>query len=82
MMQTLIVVSTLVVANAFVSTRAPMRSSRVTVNMADIVDTAVSAGSFKTLAAALTAAGLVPALKGAGPFTVFAPTDEAFAKLP
>jgi uncharacterized surface protein with fasciclin (FAS1) repeats len=48
----------------------------------DIVDTAVSAGSFKTLAAALQAAGLVDALKGDGPFTVFAPTDEAFAKLP
>lgn len=48
----------------------------------DIVDTAVAAGQFKTLAAALTAAGLVPTLKGAGPFTVFAPTDEAFAKLP
>ncbi|HMP80438.1 MAG TPA: fasciclin domain-containing protein [Pirellulaceae bacterium] len=49
---------------------------------ADIVDTAVAAGSFKTLAAALQAAGLVDALKGEGPFTVFAPTDEAFAKLP
>jgi uncharacterized surface protein with fasciclin (FAS1) repeats len=48
----------------------------------DIVDTAVAAGSFKTLAAALEAAGLVEALKGEGPFTVFAPTDEAFAKLP
>jgi uncharacterized surface protein with fasciclin (FAS1) repeats len=48
----------------------------------DIVDTAVSAGSFKTLAAALEAAGLIDTLKGAGPFTVFAPTDEAFAKLP
>jgi uncharacterized surface protein with fasciclin (FAS1) repeats len=48
----------------------------------DIVDTAVSAGSFKTLAAALTAAGLVETLKGDGPFTVFAPTDDAFAKLP
>ena len=48
----------------------------------DIVDTAVSAGSFKTLAAALQAAGLVDTLKGEGPFTVFAPTDEAFAKLP
>jgi transforming growth factor-beta-induced protein len=48
----------------------------------DIVDTAVAAGSFKTLAAALEAAGLVETLKGAGPFTVFAPTDEAFAKLP
>jgi len=49
---------------------------------ADIVDTAVSAGAFTTLAAALGAAGLVDTLKGAGPFTVFAPTDEAFAKLP
>ena len=48
----------------------------------DIVDTAVAAGSFKTLAAALGAAGLVDTLKGAGPFTVFAPTDEAFAKIP
>ena len=48
----------------------------------DIVDTAVSAGSFKTLATALTAAGLVDTLKGKGPFTVFAPTDEAFAKIP
>ena len=50
--------------------------------MHDIVDTAIAAGSFKTLAAALGAAGLVETLKGAGPFTVFAPTDEAFAKLP
>jgi len=48
----------------------------------DIVETAVAAGSFKTLAAALTAAGLVETLKGTGPFTVFAPTDEAFAKIP
>ncbi len=50
--------------------------------MADIVDTAVAAGSFKTLVAAVQAAGLVDTLKSAGPFTVFAPTDEAFAKLP
>lgn len=48
----------------------------------NIVDTAVAAGSFKTLAAALGATGLVDTLKGDGPFTVFAPTDEAFAKLP
>jgi len=48
----------------------------------DIVDTAVAAGQFKTLATALQAAGLVDTLKGKGPFTVFAPTDEAFAKLP
>jgi uncharacterized surface protein with fasciclin (FAS1) repeats len=50
--------------------------------MKDIVDTAVEAGAFKTLAAAVTAAGLVDTLKGPGPFTVFAPTDDAFAKLP
>ena len=48
----------------------------------DIIDTAVAAGQFKTLAAALTAAGLVDTLKGPGPFTVFAPTDAAFAMLP
>ncbi len=50
--------------------------------MYDIIDTAVAAGTFKTLVAAVTAAGLVDTLKGAGPFTVFAPSDEAFAKLP
>ena len=50
--------------------------------MSDIIDTAVAAGSFKTLAAAIGAAGLVETLKGKGPFTVFAPTDAAFAKLP
>ncbi len=50
--------------------------------MHDIVDTAVAAGSFKTLVAAVTAAGLVDTLKGDGPFTVFAPSDDAFAKLP
>ena len=49
---------------------------------ADIVDTAVSAGQFNTLASALKAAGLVDTLKGPGPFTVFAPTDAAFAKIP
>lgn len=48
----------------------------------DIVDTAVAAGNFKTLATALQAAGLVDTLKGPGPFTVFAPTDAAFAKIP
>ena len=48
----------------------------------DIIDTAVSAGQFNTLAAALKAAGLVDTLKGPGPYTVFAPTDDAFAKLP
>src|SRR3974390_3211364 len=49
---------------------------------ADIVQTAINNGSFKTLVAAVKAAGLVETLKGSGPFTVFAPTDEAFAKLP
>lgn len=63
------------------------RTSRVaaSVQMAatkDIVDTAVDAGAFKTLVAAVGAAGLVDTLKSAGPFTVFAPTDDAFAKLP
>jgi uncharacterized surface protein with fasciclin (FAS1) repeats len=50
--------------------------------MADIVDTAVSAGNFKTLVTAIEAAGLVETLKSPGPFTVFAPTDDAFTKLP
>lgn len=50
--------------------------------MTDIVDTAVAAGGFETLVAAVAAAGLVDTLKGPGPFTVFAPTNEAFAKLP
>ena len=50
--------------------------------MHDIIDTAVAAGNFKTLASAVTAAGLIDTLKGTGPFTVFAPTDDAFAKLP
>ena len=60
-----------------ISTSAPAVHAEM-----DIVDTAVNAGSFKTLVAAVKAAGLVDALKGDGPFTVFAPTDEAFAKLP
>ena len=67
-------VSTMVVAStAWSQTPAPSR---------DIVDTAVNAGQFTTLAAALNAAGLVQTLKGPGPFTVFAPTDAAFNKLP
>ena len=61
---------------------AALAASALTAQAADIVDTAVAAGSFKTLATALTAAGLVDTLKGKGPFTVFAPTDEAFAKIP
>lgn len=59
-----------------------MFSSTAVLKAADIVETAVGAGTFKTLAAALGAAELVDTLKGAGPFTVFAPTDDAFAKLP
>lgn len=50
--------------------------------MPDIIDTAINAGSFNTLVTAITTAGLDTALKGDGPFTVFAPTDEAFSKLP
>ncbi len=53
-----------------------------TANAKDIVDTAIAAGNFNTLATALKAAGLVETLKGTGPFTVFAPTDAAFAKIP
>ena len=60
----------------------PMALGAVTAKAADIVDTAVSAGSFKTLVAAVKAGGLVDTLKSDGPFTVFAPTDEAFARLP
>lgn len=60
----------------------PLALSATAARAADIVDTAVAAGSFKTLVAAVQAAGLVETLKGKGPFTVFAPTDEAFAKLP
>ena len=61
---------------------ATLAGSALAVHAADIVDTAVAAGSFKTLVAAVQAAGLVDTLKGKGPFTVFAPTDEAFAKIP
>lgn len=60
----------------------PMAVTSFTAQAADIVDTAVGAGQFNTLVAAVKAAGLVDTLKGKGPFTVFAPTDEAFAKLP
>ena len=63
----------------FLSTAALMAGSH---SKKDIVDTAVSAGSFNTLVAAVKAADLVDTLKGEGPFTVFAPTDDAFAKLP
>ncbi len=61
---------------------APLALASVSARAADIVDTAVAAGSFKTLVAAIKAAGLVSTLKSPGPFTVFAPTDAAFAALP
>jgi uncharacterized surface protein with fasciclin (FAS1) repeats len=61
---------------------AKVKGPGETAKPANIVETAVAAGQFKTLAAALQAAGLIDALMGEGPFTVFAPTDQAFAKLP
>jgi uncharacterized surface protein with fasciclin (FAS1) repeats len=66
----------------FLPVLALLAGAGVQASAADIVDTAVAAGNFTTLVAAVKAAGLVDTLKGAGPFTVFAPTDEAFAKLP
>jgi transforming growth factor-beta-induced protein len=71
------VVGLVAIATGFAAERKSKRKATK-----DIVDTAVAAGDFKTLAAALKAADLVETLKGKGPFTVFAPTDEAFAKLP
>lgn len=78
-----------IVAMSFVGTAASTSAGekkdagkKVAAKQMDIVETAVAAGSFKTLVAAVQAAGLVETLKGKGPFTVFAPTDEAFAKLP
>jgi uncharacterized surface protein with fasciclin (FAS1) repeats len=59
-----------------------LAASAIAAQAKDIVDTAVAAGSFKTLVTALQAAGLVDTLKGKGPFTVFAPSDDAFAKIP
>ena len=76
--------TTLIFAAALIATplTALAGGSGKTEASKDIVDTAVAAGSFTTLAAALDAAGLIETLKGSGPFTVFAPTDAAFAKLP
>ncbi len=64
------------------ATKTAMPASGMAMTKSDIVDTAVGAGQFGTLAKALTVAGLVDTLKGTGPFTVFAPTDAAFAKIP
>jgi len=77
----LIVVSVAMGANPGASAHGPVEKCDAA-SAVDIVDTAVAAGSFTTLAKALEAAGLINALKGDGPFTVFAPTDAAFAKLP
>jgi uncharacterized surface protein with fasciclin (FAS1) repeats len=73
---------TLAIGSLVLGLAAGATTLRATAEPKDIVDTAVAAGSFNTLAKALQAAGLVETLKGKGPFTVFAPTDEAFAKLP
>ena len=77
-MKTILTFTSLAVVVGIMAAAAPVRAQQTK----DIVDTAVAAGSFTTLAKALTAADLVATLKGPGPFTVFAPTDEAFAKLP
>ncbi len=71
-----------IMAFAVAACAAPLSAQDMKAPAKDIVETAVAAGSFNTLAAALKAAGLVETLKGKGPFTVFAPTDEAFKKLP
>ncbi len=71
-----------VAPNVTASANGPAVKNSDQAHSADIVDTAVAAGSFTVLAKALEAAGLIEALKGEGPFTVFAPTDAAFAKLP
>ncbi len=71
--------SMLVAGAALIALSAPRSAQAQT---SDIVETAVAAGSFKTLAKLLTDAGLIETLKGPGPFTVFAPTDEAFSKVP
>ena len=74
--------SVLVAALVFGLSLQAQAANTATAKTADIVDTAIAAGSFNTLVTAVKAAGLVDTLKGPGPFTVFAPTDEAFAKLP
>ncbi|MHC4178740.1 MAG: fasciclin domain-containing protein, partial [Planctomycetota bacterium] len=80
--RSLILLLFLAFAFTWIQTCEAQSSTRAAEKAKDIVDTAVSAGQFKTLAAALKAAGLVETLKGKGPFTLFAPTDKAFVKLP
>jgi uncharacterized surface protein with fasciclin (FAS1) repeats len=70
------------IAAGAVAMALAMSAAKAADKPADIVQTAIGNGSFKTLVAAVKAAGLVDTLKGSGPFTVFAPTDDAFAKLP
>jgi uncharacterized surface protein with fasciclin (FAS1) repeats len=79
MKKVMLAVAAVAIISLAVTSTAPVRGDQ---HLKDIVDTAVAAGSFETLVAAVKAAGLVDTLKGEGPFTVFAPTDEAFAKLP
>jgi len=81
-MKPITILGSLAVAGTILSTSVEAQMAKPAMPKADIVDVAVSAGSFNTLVAALKAAGLVETLKGDGPFTVFAPTDAAFAKLP
>lgn len=75
-------ISTMLLVGIVLAGSGTMDASETDASQKDIVDTAVAAGGFETLVSAVQAAGLVDTLKGEGPFTVFAPTDEAFAKIP
>ena len=77
-----LLISTILMVGVCLAGSNSMDASKDASSAADIVDTAVAAGNFQTLVSAVEAAGLVDTLKGEGPFTVFAPTDEAFAKIP
>ena len=77
-----LLISTILMVGVCLAGSNSMDASKEESSAADIVDTAVAAGNFQTLVSAVEAAGLVDTLKGEGPFTVFAPTDEAFAKIP
>lgn len=76
-----LLISTILTVGVCLAGSNSMDASKEASSVADIVDTAVAAGNFQTLVSAVEAAGLVDTLKGEGPFTVFAPTDEAFAKI-
>ena len=77
-----LLISTILMVGVCLAGSNSMDASKEESSAADIVDTAVAAGNFQTLVSAVEAAGLVDTLKGEGPFTVFAPTDEAFVKIP